>query len=149
VYTDETNDFDHVVLSTERKYFDFTVKACHSIHVILTHSPGVVYAFAYDVVIGTSNNTMSVIRKLSPNGMEREFVTDKILSCAADTTLWMTWNDGIIRVGIGSTEHFSWTDDDPYSINALSLASRDSDRVSWQFSKDSGNFAASESTDIA
>jgi Farnesoic acid 0-methyl transferase len=144
VYTDETNAFDHIVLSTERKFFVFSVKACRSVHVILTRSPGVVDTFAYEVVIGASDNTVSAIRKLPPDEMVREYDTKDILSCETETIFWMTWSDGVIRVGggnsIGSGELFNMNDDNPYSINALSLASRDSQQASWQFTKDSGNF---------
>jgi len=142
VYTDENNAFDHVVLATERKFFVFAVQACRSVHLLLTHLPGVVNTLAYDINIGSLHNNRSAIHKLPPDEQRYEFNTDNILSCDAYKVFWTTWSEGAITVGhgniVGASELFKWSDDSPYSINAVALASRDTEKAVWQFAKESG-----------
>lgn len=144
VHTDETNALDHVVLATERKFFLFSVRACRSVQLHLTHLPGVVNDHAYEIIIGGPDNTKSAIRKLPPDEQLHEFDTQNILSCETDRVFWTTWSDGVIKVGegdiVGAREKFNWTDVSPYTINAVALASRDNTQAVWQFAKESGKF---------
>jgi hypothetical protein len=144
VYTEDTNSFDHVVLMTEQKLFVFSMNACKDVHIFLTHLPGIVDNFAYQILLGTTDNTRSLIRKM-PEGKEQEFNTANILPCNdLGKSMWITWSDGVIVVGngadIGVDQLFSWNDDQPYSINSFALASRDTKPVFWDFLRESGRF---------
>jgi len=144
VYTESSYDFDHVVLLTERKYLVFFVKACQNAHVILSHLPGVVDSLAYNITLGASGNTKSVVHKLPPQETTKEYDTPGVLQCenSEGTPFWMLWSEYTIRVGRGteidSSELFSWTDTQSIVTHAIALASRDSAPAVWKFPKDSG-----------
>ena len=144
MYTTASYALDHVTLSTEQKSFIFTVDACKDIHIYLSHVPGVLVDQAYEISLGTSDNTQSSITKSLPDRENRQFTTNGILGCDPNgKSLWISWSEGDIKVGQGSVtgqgQLFSWTDSQPYNIHALAIASRDTAQtVKWTFLRESG-----------
>lgn len=142
IYTDATQTPDHVVVTTQRKYFVVNVDACKEAHVYLTHIPGIPDNTAYQISIGTSSNTKSSIRKMPPTEQTVEFDTANILPCSGSQAMWVKWDQGEIMVGLGSTVgqdiKFQWKDEQPYPINAFSFASKDDKAVNWTMLRDYG-----------
>lgn len=79
---------------------------------------------------------------MPPDDQRQEFITPNILSCNGNQ-LWVSWLAGKIQVGfgtvLGQSQKFEWTDPQPISIHAFSLASQDDKVVSWTFLRDTGN----------
>jgi Farnesoic acid 0-methyl transferase len=144
VYTNDTNPSDNIVMTTERKTFVFDTTACRDITIILSHVPGTVDSYGYKISLGVAGNTKSVIQKMLPEQENHEFSTHNILPCDEDgRSLWLSWIDGVIKVGTGRNYTldpvFQWTDSRPYTLNAISILSRDPNTVRWRFPRDSGS----------
>lgn len=140
IYTNSTNAFDHFVLTTDQKAFLFTVNACRDVYLFLTHLPGVTDFEAYRITLGVDENTRSSIYKTLPN--ETTFDASTNIFTCSPKSLWVTWADGTISVGEGSDVNqgqlFTWTDTQPYAVNALAMASRDVNTVTWTLRRESG-----------
>lgn len=144
IFTNASNPHDHVVITTQHslKYFVVNLDACKDAHVYLTYVPGVFDTSAYLISIGKEGNTKSSIHKKLPNESLQEFDTPNILPCTSSQPMWIRWDQGDIAVGAGPTvgldTKFQWKDDQPYTVNAFSLGSRDDKPVNWTILRDYG-----------
>lgn len=143
VYTELERDFNQATVTPSGESFQFQVKACMDLHIFLTQNPGSVEAYAYQIVLGSDDNQKSSIRKKEPYQHTETFDTPNVLNCESYLDFWLSWTSNIIEMGTGVTTGnnmlFSWRDvSNPYPINVLSLASRHSGQVVWQFLRESG-----------
>jgi len=139
LYTYMNYEFDHFVMTTDQQLLTFTVDGCSNVYIFLSHLPGVVESHSYQVKIGVQDNLRSEIVKSPPNAASQSFSTTGVLTCS-EQSMWLSWLNAQIRFGKGSTVGqdvlFEWSDPQPYSINAFSLASRDNKEVMWTFPRD-------------
>ncbi|XP_077981785.1 C3 and PZP-like alpha-2-macroglobulin domain-containing protein 8 [Glandiceps talaboti] len=111
------------------RYFDkpligfsvnFKVKAKNDAHIGLSAGPQDKPAM-YEIVIGGWRNTKSVIRRAKHSELRVEASTPGILSPNEFREFWISYNNGVIRVGKeGDQEAFmEWTDPDPLPVKYL------------------------------
>ena len=62
VITPSELHYEHVWITTELNYFQFTVMACHDVHVALSEQPWNYSSNTFEVVIGGWSKTHSAIR---------------------------------------------------------------------------------------
>ena len=123
-------------MTTELTWFTFDVKVCSLAHVFLTSQPGNVDNYAYEFIIGAEMNTKTHLIKRNSGSILKTVETPAILDCSRNTTFWVSWTSGNIRLGLGVTidgstilEHT----DTEYAVNSLSIASRDNSTAAWKF----------------
>ena len=151
VYTNGTNNQDHVVMTTEQQFFVVSMDACSNAQIILMKVPGVVNTQAYHISIGIANNQKSSIESLVPNPDYQEFDTVNILPCTALRTFWLSWMNNTIRFGagdiLGMDQKFERVYSTMYTINSFSLISGDTKTVKWTYLRDYGTLILVISTD--
>ena len=129
-------------LTTDRQHLLFSLETCREAYLVLTNQPGVTEDNAYHVVIGAQDNSVTEIRKQSPQTETKSFSTPDILSCTEMRQFWLKWEAGTIELGtgevVGSSSLFSWRDLSPYDVNAISPASKYEDKnAHWEIFEDS------------
>ena len=142
VYSDIQSPLDNLVVTARHQHLVFSLDACKEAYIFLTSHPEDLLQNSYQILIGTSENKQSSIRKMAPFEDIRNFDTDNILSCGNTQTMWISWSAGNISVGIGvdvgENVKFTWIDNQPYSINGFALASADDNPVKWMFPRGYG-----------
>ena len=142
VYSDIQSPLDNLVVTARHQHLVFSLDACKEAYIFLTSHPEDLLQNSYQILIGTSENKQSSIRKMAPFEDIRNFDTYNILSCGNTQTMWISWSAGNISVGIGvdvgENVKFTWIDNQPYSINGFALASADDNPVKWMFPRGYG-----------
>ncbi|XP_077862274.1 macrophage mannose receptor 1-like [Saccoglossus kowalevskii] len=91
--------------------------ATNDAHVALSEDQNDAGAF-YEIVIGGWDNTQSVIRRCAQCANLVEVSTPGILVANKWRGFWITWRDGIIKVGKEDENAFmEWTDPSPLPVN--------------------------------
>ena len=89
---------DHIVVK---------IKACSDAHILLTSLMHGVLSPAmgsYEIVIGQRNNvTLLRTKLLDPSTNKVEVATEYILDCEDSRYFWVSWTDGTVQVGRGTT----------------------------------------------
>ena len=74
----------------------------------------------YEVVIGGWSNTKSVIRRAKQSQQKVEASTPSIVSPTEFRGFWITYNNGVIKVGKEGQEAFmEWIDPNPLPVNNM------------------------------
>ena len=74
----------------------------------------------YEIVIGGWGNTQSVIRRSKQGNTKIEASTPSILSPTEFRGFWITYNNGVIKVGKeGQAAFMEWTDPTPLPVNNI------------------------------
>ena len=144
VITRSTHAYDTVWIQTELKHFSFQVKTCKDAHVILSRGSWYNGSF-YEIVFGSQNNQITVLRKSKSGPNEAQANTPGILSCDNFVKLWVSWyNVDVISVGkgavVGEQTILSYQDPSPMIISAVSLSSWNEVSGVWKFYRDAGMF---------
>ena len=139
-------DYHHVWTTPipNEQTFTFSVTACKEAIVVLSQTPGDTLKSAYELTIGSSDNTKSVLKKVVDEEFEivAEVNSFDILDCSIATSFWITWSDGIIKVGRGDRfmyQFLIWEDpEENYPrIHAISLTNENNNAL-WRFQRDQG-----------
>ena len=144
VYSNDTNAFTRILLTTELDSLVFSVGACSDAYIILHEAPGKVgdEDNSYHIVLGTESNEKSEIRKKGENAETHSFDTPSLLKCLpASRTFYLTWRGDEIQLRQDTEQGsvlFTWEDSSMYQINAIALGSRHQDMARWTFLKSQG-----------
>ena len=118
----------------------FSVKTPANAELVLSTYLGNVIVNMYTIVIGDELNTVSYIWKGDDQTTRVETKTPELLDPTRFVTLWVSWNLGKVELGWGRTPGLSrlliLEDDDPFEINAISLASQTT--ASWRVTPPEG-----------
>ena len=90
-------------MDTKNEFYSFRVAACHDAHVAMATEMGMPL---YEVFIGGHENTRSCIR-LYEHRRDLACTTEdhEHLHCHRLRSFWISWVDGLIKVGPGDTKH--------------------------------------------
>ena len=123
----ETNTtFNDMVFSTAgRTDLVFSVLACKEARVALSQIPGVLTHYTYELVIGTQENSLTVLKNGIDGPTLTQVTTPGILDCAVNRNFWITWKDGTLSFGNGTVPEGNrilyHRDSNMYPINAVSV----------------------------
>ena len=126
------------------KRFVFDVAACNDVRVILMETPGLTNTSAYDITIGTAENTMDVIRR-AHNGewkMRKEEIVPLLLNCYISKRFWVSWAEGEIRAGVDDPydlEFIRWKDPGQNYPRVTTLSLETDQEGMWSFKREQGN----------
>ena len=120
--------------------FLFDVRACSEAHVHLSTTVATRAAPTYDLIIGAQNNMQTTL--VDENGVVQVQVdTPEILHCYENRDFWITWNDGIIRLGEGmeyGSVVLEYIMPSAYYFIHVSLLTDNDFEGEWNFRMDSG-----------
>ena len=109
----------------------FRVRACRGAQLILSselaHNLSVAhYTIALD--------TRTVIRH--NRRVRAHLYTPGVLSCAEDRYFWLSWKNGLVRLGSGSLhgvgEVLKWKNPNPFDVNAIGLVTNAGVKGRWR-----------------
>ena len=137
-YTHDQYVYDQVWLSVIDEYsIVFKARACSDVHVGLARYPGISYIEMYEIVIGGWDNAKSVIRTGMQQEPKAELDEPDVVSCDKSQHFWVSWFDGRIAVGRGSTvgsrEMLHWQDPDPHEITGVGITNAADYNGTWEF----------------
>ncbi|XP_077862604.1 uncharacterized protein LOC100373394 [Saccoglossus kowalevskii] len=118
--TPKTYNYQYITDASGTTRLDFEVKANNDVHIGLSaqqHDLATMYA----IVIGGLGNTQSFIRRSKQGlNMVSEYTPD-ILSPSEFRGFWVTWHNGVIKVGrAGESNPFmQWEDPNPLTVNYI------------------------------
>lgn len=121
----------------------FSLQACKDGQIALSKLPGIHAHFTYELVIGSAENSRTVLRR-SVGGTDIASVNSvNILDCYSPRLFWIAWNsNGEISFGSGSVPQqvrlLYYKDPEPYEINSLSVFTPRLVQGIWLFSRFSG-----------
>ncbi|XP_077978612.1 uncharacterized protein LOC144434040 isoform X2 [Glandiceps talaboti] len=117
--TDTTYLYRYLASSSPITQVDFKVKATNDAHIALSAGPQDMPNL-YEIVIGGWANTQSVIRRRKQGDHKAVASTHDILSPNEFRGFWITYNNGVIKVGKQGLEAFmEWTDPNPLPVNNM------------------------------
>ncbi|XP_077978786.1 uncharacterized protein LOC144434206 [Glandiceps talaboti] len=117
--TDTTYQYRYLASSSPVTRVDFKAKAKNDVHIALSDGPEDKPAL-YEIVIGGWGNTQSVIRRSKQGNTKIEASTPSILSPTEFRGFWITYNNGVIKVGKeGQAAFMEWTDPTPLPVNNI------------------------------
>lgn len=100
---------------------------------------------AYEIIIGSAGNTKSTVLRYDGLGITYETVAEEdtpgVLDCIEVRYFWVSWHNGLLELAIGSSNGrrlVDWKDDNPHSVNALTLVSGANHASSWRYSHAQG-----------
>ena len=147
VRTPGDRDYHHVWATPlyNEQTFTFYVAACKEAVVVLATTVGDILHDAYELTLGTEDNTKVVLKK----AVDGELVVVKevdlyhSLNCLLLTRFWVAWDNGIIRAGRGDMyvyQFLYWEDpDENYPrIHGIALTNEDDSDAIWRFPRDQG-----------
>ena len=130
--------------SPHKDVLSFRVRACSDVHLILSSSLKARTARYYEISIGFDGGTHSSLK--FGNKQMAECITPRsVLDCKNDRHFWVHWDadSGLVEVGEGPLHGFngllSWTNPDPFDIQAISMATKTSVSGRWQLLNNAGN----------
>ncbi|CAH1794507.1 unnamed protein product [Owenia fusiformis] len=144
INTPNDYEFVHGYMNVhDRVGVQFEIQACNDAHIALESKPSVVgVPQAYEIVLGGWSNTRSVIRD-GKQGTEKVTVdTPNLLNCTVFLPFWVTWQNGIIRVGKGFSYGrnllMEWQDTTPKPVTVISVATGWGSTANWNFREPTG-----------
>ena len=122
----EEGDYENIVYSvSDRTELVFAVSACKDVHVALSEIPGILTRFTYELIIGASENSMTVLRNGINGPTLTQSSTSNILNCSSQRLFWLSWAGGVVSFGSGLVVQQSrvlyYKNPSPHSVNALSV----------------------------
>lgn len=143
-YKSSSNGISHWLgFKSSQKSLKFETRACEDARIIL--SSGVTGLAAYEVIIGSANNTRSTIVRYDYEGVLYDTVAEEdtpgVLDCSETRYFWMSWNNGLLELATGSSNGrrlVDWKDDSPRSVSAVALRGGASFGAVWQYSYQAG-----------
>ena len=121
----------------EKTYFEFRVQACSG--AILALYSNYWGWYNYEIGIGLEDNSMLMIYDDKIYTVVREIVYPDLLSCWVERQFWVSWKDGVVRIGQGLYPHsqlLEYVDPAPQAVNSISLFSAYDEYYSdgvWEF----------------
>ncbi|XP_033108598.1 uncharacterized protein LOC117110106 [Anneissia japonica] len=107
--------FDNPRLLVGTSSIEFSVAAYHDVHICLSSMPEVMNPM-YEIVIGGNTNTVSYIRRCAQCNSETS-TTNTVVSPYVFTKFWISFDNGLIRVGINGEDAFmTFQDQDPLDV---------------------------------
>lgn len=143
-YKSSSNIIGHWLgFKSSQKSLQFEARACEEARIILSsHITGIA---AYEVIIGSANNTKSTIVRYDYQGILYDTVAEEdtpgVLDCAETRYFWLSWNDGLLALLTGSSNGrrlVDWKDDNPRTVSAVALRGGASFGAVWQYSYQAG-----------
>nr|XP_006816218.1 PREDICTED: uncharacterized protein LOC102809517 [Saccoglossus kowalevskii] len=115
--TSTSYDYQFIEASPGVTRTDFEVKANNDVHIALSEEERVIDPM-YEIVLGASGNTRSVIRRGSLSNEKKSVQTPGIVSMNEWRSFWISWSNGEIKVGReGEAPFIQWKDPDPLPVN--------------------------------
>ena len=138
-----TFDLNEATFYSQRPHLQFSVKACQSAYVALSTLIDTLLTNTYMVDIGLKKNSQSSIEVRHGRHVKRTVAdTPRVLSCHSHTQLWLSWQGGVVSLGVGSVVGanllVTFVDQDPFEVNVISMASNEGTRAVWRVPKDLG-----------
>jgi hypothetical protein len=103
----------------------FGVNACKDVHLALSEIPGITTRYTYELVIGTSDNSFTVLRDAVNGQMLTQSNTAEILHCTMTRMFWISWAADAISFGSGTVLEQSrllyFKDSNSHPVNAVSV----------------------------
>jgi hypothetical protein len=122
----DDSDYDNIGYSVSgRSGLLFGVAACNDVHVALTETPGVQTRRAYELVIGASGNSQTLLKDASSGSSLAQVSSANILSCNAVKSFWLSWTNASVSFGTGTVLEVGRVlyhrDPNLYAISAISV----------------------------
>lgn len=115
----------------------FQVMNCNDAHVALSQTKGDDAHNTYEIVLGGWGNTQSVIRDCKQCHNFATAHTNHFDSCQTYRTFWISWANGVIKVGreslVGHNMFMSWRDPTPHPVNYIAFATGWGAVGKWKF----------------
>lgn len=103
----------------------FGVSACKDVRLALSEIPGISTRYTYELVIGTSDNSITVLRDAVNGQTLTQSNTSDILHCTLTRMFWISWAGGAISFGSGTVLERSrllyFKDSSSHPVNAVSV----------------------------
>lgn len=137
------DSYGRIMLSCANyKELIFAVKACRDASVAFSQVAGIYTHYTYELVVGATGNTETILRSSVGGGVLKSVYTHQILDCSAVRIFWVSWRDGVIAFGKGITvkqgELFSVSVSNMIVINSLSLLTPSDVKGVWGISTTMG-----------
>ena len=115
----------------------FQVTTCADAGIALSSTLGERAYHTYELVLGTTQNSRSILRNRTTGEVYADVQTPSLLSCTDARPFWLRFEKGIFEVGrghdVGSDIFLSYVDTTPTAIHALGTTTISSPSTYWQF----------------
>ena len=130
---------------TNKGFFSFKLKSCKEAQIILTTGLDSTRDSTVTVKLGTNNNKQSVI---TTSNDEVTLNTDFIIDCDMYKMFWVSWMDGLVRLGTGLPYENEFMKLPVFlnisqNINKVKLSSGQDATADWLFRTDAGKTKSS------
>ena len=121
----------------------FKVRACSDAHVILSSTQSASTAKYYEISLGIDGGRRSLL-KFDNDPRDQVVSSTAVLDCKHDRQFWLHWDadTGLVRIGEGLLYGFnvllSWTNPDPFEIEAIGLSTKNSVPGRWRLLNNAG-----------
>lgn len=103
VSADDEGDYGNIAYSvSDRSGLVFGVSACKEVRVALSEIPGITTRYTYELLIGASENSATVLQDPSNGQTLARVNTAEILNCSAMRMFWISWAAGAVSFGKGT-----------------------------------------------
>ena len=127
MFTPSDGNYRHGWISVkDQTFLTLEVRSCLDARIALSAIPGNWDEQTYEVVLGATNNTKSIIRDTRDGDDKSVADTPGVLDCEQPKAFWVGWKDGNIEVGQGNVYGrdvlLQWRDSkDPHPVYAVSF----------------------------
>jgi len=101
IHTNEDYKYGAFSLGLSRQFFKFKVRACNDAHITLSSDGSFDADYSYEIVLSGWLNQRSVIRRCHQCDESVSVDTQQLLSCNDYRQFWISWDNGMVSVGIG------------------------------------------------
>lgn len=146
--SEEQGDYNRFLLTVpDRTDLVFGLAAGSDGHIGLSEHPGISTRNMYEIVLGGWDNQRSAIRRSIQGDILAEASTVGILDRNNINIFWISWLDGIIKLGSGSVVGngliVEYRDPSPYKVNSVAMTTSSGYTGTWALGRVSGEYTRS------